>query len=97
MIQNSVLINFLDNTFMVDLNKGPSGLGFSVYGGVDVDTGDQSQGVVRIKKVFPLGPAKSSQQIQRDDVLLEVNGVPVKGRTHAVSSQISLRSRLDSS
>ncbi|XP_022313821.2 tyrosine-protein phosphatase non-receptor type 13-like isoform X2 [Crassostrea virginica] len=72
-----------DNTFMVDLNKGPSGLGFSVYGGVDVDTGDQSQGVVRIKKVFPLGPAKSSQQIQRDDVLLEVNGVPVKGRTHA--------------
>lgn len=77
-----------ENTFMVDLNKGPSGLGFSVYGGVDVDTDDQTQGVVRIKKVFPLGPAKSSQQIQRDDVLLEVNGVPVKGRTHAVSSVI---------
>jgi C-terminal processing protease CtpA/Prc len=56
-----------------------------VYGGVDVDTGDKSQGVVRIKKVFPLGPAISSQQIQRDDVLLEVNGVPVKGLTHAVS------------
>lgn len=75
------------NTFMVDLNKGPSGLGFSVYGGVDVDTDDQTQGVVRIKKVFPLGPAKSSQQIQRDDVLLEVNGVPVKGRTHASSEE----------
>lgn len=56
-----------------------------MYGGVDVDTDDKSQGVIRIKKVFPLGPAISCQQIQRDDVLLEVNQVPVKGLTHAVS------------
>lgn len=70
---------------MVDLNKGLFGFGFSVYGGVDVDTDDQIQGVVRIKKVFFFGFVKFSQQIQRDDVLLEVNGVLVKGRIYVVS------------
>ncbi|KAK3091931.1 hypothetical protein FSP39_023798 [Pinctada imbricata] len=72
-----------ENTYSVDIRKGSSGLGFSVYGGVDVDTDEPTQGIVRIKQVFPIGPAASSGQIERDDVILEVNGKPVKGLTHA--------------
>ena len=56
-----------------------------MYGGIDIDTNDASQGIVRIKQVFPFGLAASSGQIQPNDVLLEVNGKPVKGLTHTVS------------
>lgn len=77
-------IKISDNTYEVDLKKGSSGLGFSVQGGSDINKTDPYGDVVRIKKLFPLGPALASGQIQAGDVVLEVNGKPVKGLTQAV-------------
>ena len=65
--------------------KGSSGLGFSVLGMQDVSPGDPSYGVPRIKKIFPLGAAMDSGKLEVGDVILEVNGQPVKDLNHTVS------------
>lgn len=76
-----------DNTLEVDLVKGSSGLGFSVLGVQDVPIGDPSQGIPRIKKIFPLGAAMDSGKLEVGDVILEVNGQSVKNMTHADSGE----------
>ncbi len=65
------------------LRKDSSGLGFSVQGGLGWNP-DPLQCIVRIKKVFPLGSAAKSGQLQEGDVLLEVNRHNVRDMTHNV-------------
>ncbi|GAB1289903.1 Tyrosine-protein phosphatase non-receptor type 13 [Apodemus speciosus] len=68
-----------DNTFEVKLFKNSSGLGFS-FSREDNLTPEQINGsIVRVKKLFPGQPAAESGKIEVGDVILKVNGAPLKG------------------
>ncbi|XP_061083588.1 tyrosine-protein phosphatase non-receptor type 13 [Conger conger] len=74
-----------DNTQEVTLKKNLSGLGFSfLISELDSpeEAGNGNGNVVRIKKLFPGQPAKESGLIQQGDVILAVNGVPLKGLSY---------------
>ncbi|XP_069124056.1 tyrosine-protein phosphatase non-receptor type 13-like isoform X2 [Argopecten irradians] len=69
-----------EEQFTVDLERGSSGLGFSVQNARDLyPTPNTSDNYLCIKKVFPIGPAAESGRIQTGDVILEVNERSVKG------------------
>ena len=88
--QISILVfQLTDNTFEVNLRRGPTGFGFSVQDGQS-STDPEMNGVVRIKKVFPLGPAAEGGQLKAGDVLLEVNEQPVGGRTAMVCCHVTV-------
>jgi len=67
----------------VALRKGIYGLGFSTVGG-ELASHAVSERVVRIKRVFPIGPAAQTGLIQPGDVILAVNGRSVAGLSHNV-------------
>ncbi|XP_038948204.1 tyrosine-protein phosphatase non-receptor type 13 isoform X5 [Rattus norvegicus] len=68
-----------DNTFEVKLFKNSSGLGFS-FSREDNLTPELINGsIVRVKKLFPGQPAAESGKINVGDVILKVNGAPLKG------------------
>ncbi|KAH3747177.1 hypothetical protein DPMN_181598 [Dreissena polymorpha] len=69
-----------ENSYSVDLIKGIYGLGFSTVGG-QPDSPALSDRVVRIKRVFPIGPARESGKIRSGDVILAVNGQSVTGKS----------------
>lgn len=77
------------NTFIINLNKKPSDLKFNIYKKININTNNQTQKIIRIKKIFPLKPAKSNQQIQKNDILLKINEIPIKNRTHTINSIIN--------
>ncbi|XP_043935753.1 tyrosine-protein phosphatase non-receptor type 13 isoform X1 [Protopterus annectens] len=68
-----------DNTFEVKLCKSSSGLGFSFCMEDNLMQAQPGTSIVRVKKLFPGQPAEESAQITAGDVILEVNGVPLKG------------------
>ncbi|CDQ66764.1 unnamed protein product [Oncorhynchus mykiss] len=71
------------NTLEVTLNKRLNGLGFSfLVPELESLKGDSGSGLVRIKKLFPGQPAEESGQIQEGDVILAVNGEPLKGLSY---------------
>ncbi|XP_034147959.1 tyrosine-protein phosphatase non-receptor type 13 isoform X2 [Esox lucius] len=71
------------NTLEVTLKKNPNGLGFSfLVPELDPLKGNSGSSLVRIKKLFPGQPAEESGQIQEGDVILAVNGEPLKGLSH---------------
>ncbi len=61
---------------VVELRKGPIGLGIQLMGGKD--TADP----VTVKVVFPAGPAHKSGKIHPGDTILEANGVSFEDLTH---------------
>ncbi|XP_053805259.1 FERM and PDZ domain-containing protein 2 [Vidua chalybeata] len=68
-----------DNTFEVKLTKNSGGLGFSVLQ-MEGDACEHLGGaIVRIKRLFPGQPAEESGEIEVGDVILSVNGKPLKG------------------
>ncbi|XP_041317096.1 FERM and PDZ domain-containing protein 2 [Pyrgilauda ruficollis] len=68
-----------DNTFEVKLTKNSGGLGFSVLQ-MEGDTCEHLGGdIVRIKRLFPGQPAEENGEIEVGDVILAVNGKPLKG------------------
>ncbi|XP_037997182.1 FERM and PDZ domain-containing protein 2 [Motacilla alba alba] len=68
-----------DNTFEVKLTKNSGGLGFSVLQ-TEGDACEHLGGaIVRIKRLFPGQPAEESGEIEVGDVILAVNGKPLKG------------------
>ncbi|KAM4896608.1 FERM and PDZ domain-containing protein 2 [Sylvia borin] len=68
-----------DNTFEVKLTKNSGGLGFSVLQ-MEGDACEHLGGaVVRIKRLFPGQPAEENGEIEVGDVILAVNGKPLKG------------------
>ena len=80
-----LLFSPLGDCFELELTKGSSGLGFSVIGGKDPFSADPRLSLVRVRKVFPLGAAAKSGQLQVGDIILRVNDKSVEGLTHAVS------------
>uniref|UniRef100_A0A8C0VB03 FERM and PDZ domain containing 2 n=1 Tax=Cyanistes caeruleus TaxID=156563 RepID=A0A8C0VB03_CYACU len=68
-----------DNTFEVKLTKNSGGLGFSVLQ-MEGDACEHLGGaIVRIKRLFPGQPAEENGEIEVGDVILNVNGKPLKG------------------
>lgn len=74
-----------ENTQEVTLKKNLSGLGFSFLIS-ELDSPGKSGNVVRIKRLFPGQPAEESGLIQQGDVILAVNGAPVKGLSYQVNT-----------
>ncbi|XP_034253579.1 uncharacterized protein LOC117652626 [Thrips palmi] len=74
----------------VPLHRGSRGLGFSVCGGADCS----SDGLVRIKRLFPHQPAWQSGRLRPGDVLLAVNGEPLSGLTNHEALEV-LRTATD--
>ncbi|CAB1338029.1 unnamed protein product, partial [Coregonus sp. 'balchen'] len=72
-----------NNTLEVTLKKSLNGLGFSfLVPELNPSKGDSGSSLVRIKKLFPGQPAEESGQIQEGDVILAVNGEPLKGLSY---------------
>ncbi|XP_078715730.1 tyrosine-protein phosphatase non-receptor type 13-like isoform X2 [Lampetra fluviatilis] len=71
-----------NNVFEVLLRKGAGGLGFSFMGDTDPGSPEAVRTVVRVKRLFPGQPADASARILPGDVILRVNGIPLKGLSH---------------
>ncbi|XP_031660439.1 FERM and PDZ domain-containing protein 2-like [Oncorhynchus kisutch] len=72
-----------NNTLEVTLKKSQNGLGFSfLVPELNPSKGDSGSSLVRIKKLFPGQPAEESGRIQEGDVILAVNGEPLKGLSY---------------
>uniref|UniRef100_A0A8D0WQH8 Tyrosine-protein phosphatase non-receptor type 13 n=1 Tax=Sus scrofa TaxID=9823 RepID=A0A8D0WQH8_PIG len=68
-----------ENTFEVKLLKNSSGLGFSFSREDNLIPEQMNTSIVRVKKLFPGQPAAESGKIDVGDVILKVNGAPLKG------------------
>ncbi|XP_066411252.1 FERM and PDZ domain-containing protein 2 [Molothrus aeneus] len=68
-----------DNTFEVKLTKNSGGLGFSVLQTEGDACKHLGGAIVRIKRLFPGQPAEENGEIEVGDVILAVNGKPLKG------------------
>ncbi|CAL8080934.1 unnamed protein product [Orchesella dallaii] len=66
--------------FEVRLIRDHRGLGLSVTGGLDSQ--ETYPGLIRVKKVFPMGPAYESGELRPYDIILEANGVALSGLTN---------------
>nr|XP_014345459.1 PREDICTED: tyrosine-protein phosphatase non-receptor type 13 [Latimeria chalumnae] len=66
------------NTFDVKVLKNSSGLGFSFCREENFLPEQPGASIVRVKKLFPGQPAAESGQIEAGDVILQVNGTPLK-------------------
>ncbi|KAJ8365442.1 hypothetical protein SKAU_G00142730 [Synaphobranchus kaupii] len=70
-----------DNAIDVMVRKSISGLGFSFMIS-PVDTPGDSGTIVRIKRLFPGQPAGECGLIQEGDIILAVNGQPLRGMSY---------------
>ncbi|XP_074644065.1 multiple PDZ domain protein-like isoform X4 [Tubulanus polymorphus] len=64
---------------IVNLRRGPAGLGFSIVGGYGSPHGDLP---IYVKTVFAQGAAAECGDLHRGDQILAVNGQPLDGATH---------------
>uniref|UniRef100_UPI00358FDFF8 tyrosine-protein phosphatase non-receptor type 13-like isoform X1 n=2 Tax=Myxine glutinosa TaxID=7769 RepID=UPI00358FDFF8 len=71
-----------ENVFEVTLEKSVNGLGFSFMGDKEPCANSESCDVVRIKRLFTGYPAETCHKIQPGDVILRVNGIPLRGLSH---------------
>ncbi len=68
------------------LKKRLNGLGFSFFI-TELDTSLDSGSIVRIRTLFPDQPADESGKIREGDVILSINGEPLKGRSYQVTKE----------
>uniref|UniRef100_A0A7N8WV85 Membrane-associated guanylate kinase, WW and PDZ domain-containing protein 3 n=1 Tax=Mastacembelus armatus TaxID=205130 RepID=A0A7N8WV85_9TELE len=59
------------------LRKSPQGFGFTIIGG------DRPDEFLQVKNVLPDGPAAHDNKIASGDVIVDINGMCVLGKTHA--------------
>nr|XP_046252768.1 membrane-associated guanylate kinase, WW and PDZ domain-containing protein 3a isoform X2 [Scatophagus argus] len=59
------------------LRKSPQGFGFTIIGG------DRPDEFLQVKNVLPDGPAAHDNKIASGDVIVDINGTCVLGKTHA--------------
>ena len=62
---------------MVELQKGPTGIGMQLHGGKE-----GTKVPITVKSVFPGGSAYKSGKIRAGDVILEANGISFENLTH---------------
>uniref|UniRef100_A0A3B3Y4M4 MAGI family member, X-linked b n=1 Tax=Poecilia mexicana TaxID=48701 RepID=A0A3B3Y4M4_9TELE len=71
--------------YSVDLDRGPSGFGFSLRGGSEYNMG------LYVLGLMEGGPASRSQKIQVSDQLVEINGDSTTGMTHSQAVEMIRR------
>ncbi|XP_070400951.1 membrane-associated guanylate kinase, WW and PDZ domain-containing protein 1 isoform X4 [Nothobranchius furzeri] len=71
--------------YSVDLDRGPSGFGFSLRGGSEYNMG------LYVLGLMEGGPASRSKKIQVSDQLVEINGDSTAGMTHGQAVEIIRR------
>ncbi|KAM3872598.1 membrane-associated guanylate kinase, WW and PDZ domain-containing protein 3a [Diretmus argenteus] len=64
------------------LRKSPQGFGFTIIGG------DRPDEFLQVKNVLPDGPAAHDNKIASGDVIVDINGTCVLGKTHAYVVQM---------
>ncbi|TRY96807.1 hypothetical protein DNTS_016306 [Danionella cerebrum] len=69
----------------IALDRGSSGLGFSIVGGFGSSHGDLP---IYVKNIFPKGAAVEDGRLQRGDHLLAVNGRSLEAVTHSEAVEI---------
>uniref|UniRef100_I3KIK5 Membrane-associated guanylate kinase, WW and PDZ domain-containing protein 3 n=1 Tax=Oreochromis niloticus TaxID=8128 RepID=I3KIK5_ORENI len=65
------------NILKTALRKSPQGFGFTIIGG------DRPDEFLQVKNVLPDGPAAHDKKIASGDVIVDINGTCVLGKTHA--------------
>ncbi|XP_035765152.1 membrane-associated guanylate kinase, WW and PDZ domain-containing protein 3a [Neolamprologus brichardi] len=65
------------NILKTALRKSPQGFGFTIIGG------DRPDEFLQVKNVLPDGPAAHDKKIASGDVIVDINGACVLGKTHA--------------
>ncbi|KPP71270.1 hypothetical protein Z043_109837 [Scleropages formosus] len=70
-----------DNTLEVTLRKNHSGLGFSFLIS-ELDATEGGSTAVRVKRLFPGQPAERCRLIREGDIILAINGEPLKGQSY---------------
>lgn len=75
-------------TIEVKLEKNSRGIGMRVYGGIDVNSDDPLDKLIRVKFLFPNQPAFESGLINTGDILTEANGQNMIGISSIVSVEI---------
>uniref|UniRef100_A0A1A7XRS8 Si:ch211-66g24.1 n=1 Tax=Iconisemion striatum TaxID=60296 RepID=A0A1A7XRS8_9TELE len=71
--------------YSVDLDRGPSGFGFSLRGGSEYNMG------LYVLGLMEGGPASRSKKIQVSDQLVEINGDSTAGMTHSQAVEMIRR------
>ncbi|XP_078146913.1 FERM and PDZ domain-containing protein 2 [Centroberyx gerrardi] len=77
-----------DNTLEVTLRKSPTGLGFSFIMCELAPPSRDFDSLVRVKQLFPGQPAQRSGRIQEGDVILAINGQPLKELPYSTVLQL---------
>ncbi|XP_065109392.1 FERM and PDZ domain-containing protein 2 [Paramisgurnus dabryanus] len=83
-----------DNIFKVTLKKRLNGLGFSLFIS-ELNTSLDCGTIVRIRTLFPGQAAEESGKIQQGDVILSINGEPLKGLSYQQVLQLLKNSPSD--
>lgn len=72
----------------VTLKKNSRGIGIRICGGIDVDSNDMIDKLIRVKFLFPGEPAMESGLIDIGDIIIEANGQSMIGITRIVSTLV---------
>lgn len=77
-------------TKIIELERGPEGLGFSIVGGHGSPHGDLP---IYVKTVFPTGAAARDGRLKRGDQIVAVNGQSLVGTSHEAAVSLLKKTR----
>lgn len=73
-------MNFVENTFEVNLQRGQNGLGLSLGGGISENK------PIEVIDIYPNQPAALSRQLKVGDIILSINDIPMYNRNIRVET-----------
>jgi len=73
-------LNFVENTFEVNLQRDQNGLGLSLGGGISENK------PIEVIDIYPNQPAALSRQLKVGDIILSINDIPMYNRNIRVET-----------